>query len=250
MTGILYFSSTGNSLYIAKRIKEALKGAVIYIPECDENQMREFDRIIIVSPVYSFGLPVQTYDIFSKLPHNIKIYVVLNYGGMAGGAEQMAYELAQKYSLEIQAVYKMKMPENYTLFITPPKQYNKMSLNSAEKKLKRIINDISNDKIHLPKKRRTKHRLYYSNKPNWHLIAENFSVNEKCTVCGKCVKICPVGNIALNNGVVQFGNKCTACLGCYHRCPQKAIIYKGRNKKSRYINPFVNENDIGKSFDL
>ena len=249
MTGIFYFSSTGNSLYIAKKIKERLQGDIIYIPNYKEDETQKFDRIIIVSPIYSFGLPVQTYDLFSKLPQNVKTYVVLNYGGMAGGACSMALELAEKYNLNIRGIYKIKMPENYTLFIPPPNLYNKMSLNSAEKKTERVIKAIDRDVLHLPKNRVKSHKLYYSNKPNWYLIAKDFSVTDDCTACGKCVQICPSKNIVLNKGEVQFKDKCTACLGCYHRCPQKAIIYKGRKKKHRYINPYINENDIGKNFD-
>ena len=50
----------------------------------------------------------------------------------------------------------------------------------------------------------------------------------------------------MNGGKIVFADKCVACLGCYHRCPKKAIVYKGKKKKDRYINPNVNENDIGK----
>ena len=66
------------------------------------------------------------------------------------------------------------------------------------------------------------------------------------TGISKCVSICPVGNIYLEDGKIMFSNKCIACLGCYHRCPQKAIIYKGNTKKDRYINPNMNECHIGK----
>jgi len=34
-------------------------------------------------------------------------------------------------------------------------------------------------------------------------------------------------------------DKCVACLGCYHRCPSKAIEYKNKKKKFRYINQRV-----------
>ena len=32
VNGILYFSSTGNSLYIAQKVKSALRGSIFYIP--------------------------------------------------------------------------------------------------------------------------------------------------------------------------------------------------------------------------
>ena len=66
MTGILYFSSTGNSLYIAKKLKEKVGGDVLYIPNYN-GDASEFERIIIVSPIYSFGLPTFVYDLLGKL---------------------------------------------------------------------------------------------------------------------------------------------------------------------------------------
>ena len=65
MRGILYFSSTGNSLYLAKRIREKLPGRILYLPDY-AGDGSEFDEIVLVSPVYSYGLPVHTYDFFLK----------------------------------------------------------------------------------------------------------------------------------------------------------------------------------------
>lgn len=61
MNGIFYFSSTGNSLYLSKRIKSKLGGKIIYIPNY-QGDASEFEKIIVVSPIYSFGLPVHTYN--------------------------------------------------------------------------------------------------------------------------------------------------------------------------------------------
>ena len=44
-----------------------------------------------------------------------------------------------------------------------------------------------------------------------------------------------------------FADRCVACLGCYHRCPQKAIVYKNRKKKDRYLNPNIRESEIGQN---
>lgn len=66
MTGILYFSSTGNSLYIAQRIKEELSGQIIYIPKYDGNG-NEFEKIIIVTPIYSYGMPCHVFDLLPRL---------------------------------------------------------------------------------------------------------------------------------------------------------------------------------------
>ena len=73
-------------------------------------------------------------------------------------------------------------------------------------------------------------------------------MSDDCIKCEKCVGVCPVQNIKLVKDSIVFGSKCVACLGCYHRCPQKAILYKNHKKKDRYINPNINENEIGQDF--
>ncbi|MDR4077755.1 MAG: EFR1 family ferrodoxin, partial [Ruminococcus sp.] len=109
-----------------------------------------------------------------------------------------------------------------------------------------VINSIVSGYYKIPKKCKTKRDTYLKNKSNWHLIGEDFSTTQNCIKCGKCVSICPVNNISLQNEKIVFSNKCVACLGCYHRCPLKAIIYKGKNKKDRYINSNVIESNIGR----
>jgi len=243
MTGIFYFSSTGNSLYIAQEIRKRINADIMYIPHSKDRALL-YDRIIIVSPVYSFGLPIHTYNFLITLNPSAEIYLILNYGGMLGGADRFAYELAKEHNITLHAVFTLKMPENYTLFITPPKFYLKRSLKAAPQKINDIVEAIQQKKTFIPKPRKTKKNIYEKNRKNWHLIAADFSVNNNCILCAKCVRLCPVGNIELNDKI-RFKDHCVACLGCYHRCPQKAIIYKHRKKKHRYVNPFISEYDIG-----
>lgn len=49
MIGILYFSSTGNSLYIAQKIQKRLGGQIKYIPSYEGNG-GEFEKILVVTP--------------------------------------------------------------------------------------------------------------------------------------------------------------------------------------------------------
>lgn len=84
--GILYFSSTGNSLYIAKKIQEKLGGKILFIPEYDGNG-GEFGKIIIVTPIYSYGMPLPVFGLLPRLNGSVEITVIQNYGGMIGGAD-------------------------------------------------------------------------------------------------------------------------------------------------------------------
>lgn len=247
MNGILYFSSTGNSLFIAQKVKDSLGGEVKYIPNYHGNGS-EYDRLFIVTPIYSYGMPTFICELFERLDKTKEIIVIQNYGGMVGGADYLLLKYGQRLGLNIKAVYTMKMPENFTLTFSVPKFYLNSTLKKADGRIKKIISRIKNLDYHLPKKCKTKEKTYLKNKSNWHKIGERFSVDENCIKCQKCIAVCPVKNISMKDGNICFSDKCVACLGCYHRCPKKAIIYLNKHKKSRYINPKIDENLIGKDF--
>lgn len=245
--GILYFSGTGNSLYIAKRIQAAIGGEIKYIPNYNGTGS-EFDKIVLVTPIYSFGMPKYVYELIPKLDRMVPIVVVQNFGGMIGGADYLMYEYCSKNGVNLQSLFLLQMPENFTTTFTVPELYIKRVLNNAEKRIDKIIEDIKNKNYVLPSKKKTKEGMFLKNYSNWYKVAQNFVVNDKCLKCQKCVSICPAKNIILDDGKIKFGTKCIACLGCYHRCSQKAILYKNHKKKDRYVNPNINENDIGKDF--
>ncbi|MFO7742840.1 MAG: 4Fe-4S binding protein [Anaerolineae bacterium] len=47
---------------------------------------------------------------------------------------------------------------------------------------------------------------------------------ERCTGCGACIEVCPVGAIALVNNVARVDEEsCTGCAVCIDTCPQDAI---------------------------
>ena len=70
--------------------------------------------------------------------------------------------------------------------------------------------------------------------------AKEFAANADCIGCGTCEKICPRGNIRLQNGKPVFGTNCIGCLSCVQYCPKAAInIGKITEKRERFPNPNV-----------
>lgn len=245
MKGFLYFSSTGNSLYIAKKLKESFGGRIVYIPSY-EGACEEFDTIYLVTPIYSYGMPKHVYELLPRLNKEKPLIVIQNYGGMVAGADYLMLKYCKKYSLNIKGIFTLKMPENFTTTFTVPKFYINSTLKKADANIQKVIDSIKKEKLILPKKKKTKESKYLTNMSNWHIIGERFNVSDDCIKCGKCINLCPVKNISIKDGNICFGDKCVACLGCYHRCPKKAIRYKNHKKKDRYINPNIDENEIGK----
>lgn len=244
MNGILYFSSTGNSLFVAQQAQKQLSGEIRYIPRY-EGDGSEYEQIILVSPIYSFGVPAHVLRLLPQL-RGRKVYIILTYGGMVAGADRLIYEYGAENGLDVQGVYTVRMVENFTLTFTTVPVLNKMALRAVPKQVDKILESIRKGERHIPKEGKTKRQVFESNSSNWHLLTKDFSVSEDCIGCGKCVELCPSGNITLTDGHIQFGDSCVACLGCYHRCPQKAIRYKKKKKRDRYLNPYIKESDLGK----
>ena len=51
-----------------------------------------------------------------------------------------------------------------------------------------------------------------------------FTVDARCTACGRCMDLCPTGNITADGeGRPVWGRDCLLCLTCEMKCPQEAI---------------------------
>ena len=247
MNGIFYFSGTGNSLWLAKQVKARLGGEIRYIPEW-KGDISAYNKLIIVCPVYSFGLPLPVFDFMEQISTNAPLWIVMNYGGAAGSAVKFAYNHAKSCGLNIKRVYTMKMPENFTAVFSTPliKPYNNGLLKKAPKAIGKIIDSIEKgEEKSFPADKSKKHKLYNENKSNWGKMGERYSTSDACTLCGKCVENCPAGNIAISDGKITFGNKCIVCQACYHRCPVQAVRYLGKPNKMPYFNPDVPESEMG-----
>lgn len=55
--------------------------------------------------------------------------------------------------------------------------------------------------------------------------AKNFFATGDCISCSKCVNMCPLNNIQIENGLPVWGNSCTHCMACICHCPKEAIEY-------------------------
>lgn len=55
------------------------------------------------------------------------------------------------------------------------------------------------------------------------LADTSFRIDENCTGCGICARICPTGNITMVDGRPVWQHHCETCYACFQWCPRDAI---------------------------
>lgn len=108
--------------------------------------------------------------------------------------------------------------------------------------LKSIINDIQNYTNNQPVRQSLiKEGLRLIQIPFSHALPnkdKGFSIENSCTACGLCEKLCPVSNIQIQNDKPCFKHQCTQCMSCIVYCPCNAINYKNKTKsRTKYHHP-------------
>ena len=253
MNIVFYFSGTGNSLKIAKDILGNIGGgALVSMANLSGDILRQhYDTTGFVFPVYFWGLP----DIAARFIANSNVgnsaycYGIATSGGSPGnGLAQLNELLKRHHHRELNYGQNITMQTNYILHGYPIYFWNfhhadhraKILSEKAERQVNQIIEHINRRENNKTGKM-SRFRDLYHNKcmKNISRIDENYAVNDDCTRCGICTRVCPVKNIAWESGPV-FKHHCEHCLACIHCCPQRAINYKNMTQnRKRYVHPEI-----------
>jgi len=243
----LFFSATGNNLYLANRIG----GERYSIPKLIKEEQFEFedDRIGIVFPVYGAGIPSIIVEFLkkAKIKSNY-VFAVMSYGRISGSVVSQLLEIGQKNGIAFSYINKIIMVDNYLPGFDMKKEIEDEPKKNIEKNLDKIVKEINaqtkyikNDSVFtkiLTKSFRAivGKRVLISDK--------NFTIEDTCNGCNVCTKVCPVENIELINKKPVYKGKCISCLACTQNCPNNAIRLKGEKSKARFINQNVTVKDI------
>ncbi|MGO1042995.1 EFR1 family ferrodoxin [Clostridioides difficile] len=246
---IIYFSGTGNSEYVAKRIGKELQDEVLNIFE--KIRTRDYSHLVsnrpwvIVVPTYAWRIPriVHEWLMKTELGENKNIYFVMTCGADIGNAGTYLNKLCEVKEMNYMGCASVVMPENYiALFSTPSKEEALVTIEQAEHKISSTIQCIRTD-IAFPESKATFKEKFSSGLVNnifypIFVHSKKFYVTDDCVSCSKCENVCPLGNIHLNDGKPSWGNNCTHCMACICRCPKEAIEYGEHSKgMARYICP-------------
>ena len=142
---ILYFTATGNNLYIAKR----LGGEHYSIPKMLNSGELELEdeQIGIVFPVHWLAVPKLVEEFLDrvKLKSNY-IFAVLSYGMVAGAAAGQLVKIGKRNGINFHYVDTILMVDNYLPSFDMEQQKRSEPKKNIEGKLNQIVNNIGQQK--------------------------------------------------------------------------------------------------------
>lgn len=246
---VFYFTGTGNSLYVAKRIEED----PVSIPQIIGREQLEFsaDSIGIAAPVYGHEVPAMVREFLRRGKfHTDYFYMILTYGNRHGGAAKLAARLCRECGITVHYINVILMADNWLPSFDMEEQ--KAADKKTEEQLKEVLEDLKERRQGISpvtETDRAAHRQFLermSQMPRdaWqHLIR----VTEDCIGCGICEQVCPSASIHVeNHQAVHTPGNCQTCLACAHACPRKAIglTVPEKNPNARYRNPYISLQEI------
>ena len=256
---VLYFTATGNSLYIAKEVG----GELLSIPLMIKEGTYEFtdEKIGIVFPIYCMGVPSYIVDFLRKANFNTNyLFAIPTYGSYTGAVATHLTDVVKEGGHHFSYINAVRMVDNYLPTFDMKKEGANEGKKGTEERLATIKADIASSKkwiipenfmkkglfnlLHKRKKPFSKKRL----KLNTYAEGiENYVyTDENCTGCGLCAKVCPVNNIEVDkeNKTIALQDKCFSCLACIQNCPSKAIHFRGEINGNRYRHHHIKVSEI------
>lgn len=246
---ILYFSGTGNSEYVAKRIGKEIGEETVNLFEKIRRQ--DWSRLyserpwVIVTPTYAWRIPRIVHRWLERTPleGSKDIYFVMTCGDSIGNAGHYLQKQCAQKGMKYLGCAGITMPENYiAMFTTPGREEALEIIRKAEAVIVRTAQYIRGGEP-MPQS-----RISVMDKLNSGIVndgfypvcvhAKKFYATDACISCGKCEAVCPLSNIRLENGKPVWGENCTHCMACICRCPKEAVEYAKHSKgQPRYVCP-------------
>lgn len=273
---IFYFTGTGNSLWVARKLEAQLllrssKGESIQVHPLTHLQMDTEGRahspnlhkapgafpvdasiaVGLVFPVHAWGVPsviLRSLDLLQGAGYYYALAV--NAGQVANTLVQLS-RVMQKKGMALSAGFSIRMPSNYLPFGgAEPEEDQRTWFQEAEQKIRQVAGVVSSGAVLPVEKGPLWQNLLLSGlnglfASHSSTLDKRFYVQDSCMSCGVCERVCPVGNIRLENGHPVWLHHCEQCYACIQWCPEEAIQYgKGTIGKKRYHNPEISLEDM------
>lgn len=232
---VLYFTGTGNCLYVARQLA-GKEGEILSIPQLMRKKQFEIeaDEIGLVYPIYGHMPPYMVREFIKKAQLKAEYkFAVLTYGMRKCNAVEIWDGISRKAGNVFDYIGTIVMVDNWLPNFDMNEQM-KIDKHIPEN-LAKITSDLSNRRRwHEPvtQEEREQHEGFMSLSgldPEVGFLMKtdrSFRVTDDCIHCGICTYVCPRGNYQLTGQGVKMQGDCEFCFACIQNCPQRAIQFK------------------------
>lgn len=247
---LYYFSGTGNTYLVVKKMKETFEkcGIIANMNKIEDSNPKNINldhTIGLGFPIAELSTYEFVWDFIKALPDTkgTKIFMVDTLGGASGGIVGPVKKIAEKKGYKPIGACEIQMPPN--VFYIQEEEICKKKINKGLKKAEKYAKALIKGKAKWKKDPVLYNAIYYTSMLGLKITETNLNQKllhfnpdkEKCNKCGTCVELCPIDNIRMDEGEYPENlMHCQYCLRCVSFCPKKAIPcsinYKGKTYRA------------------
>lgn len=200
-------------------------------------ELAQHNFIILAYPIQFSNIPVMVRDFIQKHSDVWKGKQVLCVATMAlfsGDGAGCSARLLKKYGAKIIGGLHLHMPDSIcdVKLLKKSIEQNQKTIRSTDKKIEKWAHKIKqgkypHDGLHFCDRIAglLGQRLWFYGKTKNY--SDKLKINQDCTGCGLCARLCPMGNLTIKDSRASAGNRCTMCYRCVSSCPKQAITLLG-----------------------
>ena len=259
LTTIYYYSATGNSLALARAIAGQLEDSEIQPLSLSrrERTTPSSARVGIIFPIHAWGPPRTVSEFIENLDLSGARYVfaIASCGGTAAGTLPLLRKAIRKQGGDLHAGFIVRSPGYMDSggddppMIATVRRFSGKLFPTAEERLPEIIETVRNEKKMDPEHNALLGSILGNFFHTKAVVAfagmdAAYCVTDNCAGCGNCTRICPRGNVSLQEGKPVWHHDCENCGACATWCARNAIALKGAAAAPRKHNPQIAAADL------